>query len=634
MERNIKRKTYISTLILCLLSGLEPMWAQAEETVVVEEVGILPAYVVVATRTPLGLDRVSPSIDYIGNEEIELWKDRDLVDTLERIPGVALKTSGATGNVASMFVRGANSDQTAIFIDGRRLNPTFSGQYDLESLSVTNLQSVQILKGGASVNYGSSGIGGVIDLRTQGTATEEGLRGSATAEFGSNGYRLFGLETTYSDDRLSFSVGGTALKTENEHPHDTYERFTILPQFYYKLNEHLSVELVSQYSESDKDLPGSLSSSSWTDYSETESWLLSPGFRYATDLLSVHLFYSRSSYIGKGVNYSPFYNEITCDEVNLQADYSASESLLLSLGGSYRKDDVYRRGLYQNKLQQAGVFGQAIWLVSDAFELRGGLRFDDFSDYDSAVTSSLEAIYTVSDCNLSFFAKLSTAYAPPSGQDLAYDENIDSGSLPIDTPLNPEESVSYEIGVRQELLDEKLEWSLLFFRNEIDALIVYQDYSYYDTIGTYIYVGSDTYNVESATTEGLEFQLDFAFCEKLTGSLAYTYLTAKNDDLDARLLYRPRHLLQIGLDYDLLSNLKFATYLVGQFDREGGYIYNGQVNYDIEDFVTVDLNITWSINDQWDLFTRVGNLLDESYAVTDGYPSLGRMGIVGLKYVF
>lgn len=611
------------------------MCTQAEEKAVAEQVGILPAYVVVATRTPLGLDRVSPSIDYVGKEDMELWQDRDLVDTLARVPGVAVKTSGATGSVASLFVRGANSDQTAIFLDGRRLNPTFSGQYDLESLSVTNLQSVQILKGGASVNYGSSGIGGVIDLRTQGSATEEGLNGRSTAEIGSNSYQLFGLESTYADDRLSFSVGGTAIKTENERPHDTYERFTILPQFYYKLNEHLSVELVSQYSESDKDLPGSLSFSSSTDYSETESWLLSPGFRYATDLLSVHFFYSRSAYIGEGIDYSsPFYNEITSDEVNLQADYSASESLLLSLGGSYRKDDVYRRGLYQNKLQQAGVFGQAIWMVSDTLELRGGLRFDDFSDFDSAFTSSLEAIYTVSDYDLSFFAKLSTAYAPPSGQDLAYDENIDSGSLPIDTPLNPEESVSYEIGVRQELLDEKLEWSLLFFRNEIDALIVYQDYSYYDTIGTYIYVGSDTYNVESATTEGVEFQLDFAFCERLSGSLDYTYLTAVNDDLDARLLYRPRHLLQIGLDYDLLSNLTFATYLVGQFDREGGYIYNGQVNYDIEDFVTVDLNIKWSINDQWDVFTRVGNLLDESYAVTDGYPSLGRTGIVGLKYVF
>ncbi|MDP4611413.1 MAG: TonB-dependent receptor plug domain-containing protein, partial [Opitutales bacterium] len=480
-----KSSLWASILLLPVVSFADEV---ASETAEME--GELAPYVVVATRTPLGLDRVSPSVDYVGKEEIELWQDRDLVDTLERISGLAVKTSGATGNVSSMFVRGANSDQTAIFLDGRRLNPTFSGQYDLESLSVSNLQSVQILKGGASVNFGSSGIGGVIDLRTESTPQKEGLSGNATAEFGSNGYQLFGLESTYTDDRLSFSIGGTQLNTDNERPHDSYERLTILPRFDYKLTDHLSVELVAQYSESDKELPGSLTLGSLTDYSETESWLLSPGIRYATDLLTAHLFYSRSSYIGEGVNYYPFYNEITGDEINLQIDYSATESLLLSMGAVYRNDDVFRRGLYQNNLQQAGVFGQAIWLLSDAFELRGGIRFDDFSDYDSAVTGSLEAIYTLTDYDLSFFAKLSTAYAPPSGQDLAYDENIDSGGNPTDTALSSEESVSYEVGLRQKLFGEKLVWSLLFFRNEIDEMIVYEDYSYYDLNWKFFYVGS------------------------------------------------------------------------------------------------------------------------------------------------
>lgn len=629
MERPIRPTTYILTGTLAFLSSFSPSSAQAEELTDIEATGVLPTYVVVATRTPLGLDRVSPSVQYVGQDEMEFWQDRNLVDTLERVSGLALKSSGAPGNVASLFVRGANSDQTALFLDGRRLNPTFSGQYDLESLSVSNLESVQILKGGASVNFGSSGIGGAIDLRTQSPAAQAaGWSGSTKAEFGTNAYRLFGLESAFAEGGLSFNLGATVLETENERAHDHYERLAILPRLDYKLTDHWSVELIGQYIETDKDLPGSRSFPSLTDYSETESWLLSPGVRYATDLLSAHLFYSRSSYVGEGVNYLPFYNEITGDEVNLQLDYSATDSLLLSFGALYRNDAIYRRGLYENNLEQGGVFGQAIWLLSEAFELRGGLRFDDFSDYDSAVTGSVEAIYNLPDLDLALFAKLSSAYAPPSAQDLAYDENIDSGGNPTNTPLNPEESVSYEFGLRQKLFDEKLVWSLVLFRNDIDELIVYEDYSYYDINWVYTYVGSDTFNVESATTEGIEFEIDYAFSEKLNGSLAYTYLTAVNEDLDARLLYRPRHLLQIGLSYDVLSNLTVGSHLIGQFDRDG------QVNYDIEDFVTVDLSVNWTINERWDAFARVGNLLDESYAVTDGYPSLGRNGVVGLKYAF
>ena len=116
----------------------------------------LDPYVVVATRTPLSPLRVSPSIAYIGSEEMVLWQDSSLVDVLERQAGINLKVNGSIGSVSSMFIRGTNSDNSAIFLDGRRLNAAFSGQYDLESLSLNNIDSVQLMKGGSTVNYGGS----------------------------------------------------------------------------------------------------------------------------------------------------------------------------------------------------------------------------------------------------------------------------------------------------------------------------------------------------------------------------------------------------------------------------------------------------------------------------------------------
>ena len=623
--------TTLLIVSLCAQIGLSSqMVNSAEEPLAF--VDTLPTYVVVATRTPLGLDRVSPSVTYIGAGEMESWQDSELVDTLARVPGILLTTYGAPGNVASMFLRGAESDQTALFLDGRRLNPTFSGQYGLESISLSNLDNVQVLKGGASVNYGSSGIGGVIDLRTRTASIEDGTRGSIKVETGSNDYYRVGLDTSFSDDRIAFSLGSTYLETENERANDAYNYFSATPSFNLRINDVLSLELITQYTETQKELPGSISFSSTSDYLDSESWLISPGVRYATDLLSAHFFYSHTDYSAEGVQYSPVYNEVVGDNLNLQVNYSAADSLLLTAGAVYRKDDIYRRGLYQNTVEQAGLFVQSIWQVNDQLELRTGFLFHKYTDYDDSTTGSLELIYTLEDCHLSIFGKLATAYAPPSGQDLAYDENIDSLGSAANTPLNPEESVSYELGLRQKLLEDNLQWSLVVFRNEIDNLITYEDYSYYDTNFNYIYVGSDTYNVGEATTEGIEFSVDYAFSEKIDLALGYTYLTANNDAKNMRLAYRPRHQLQLTATYRPAESLSLGFSGVGYSDRERGRYL--QSNTDVEDYYVVNFVADWSINDHWSLFARVENLLDEQYAPQFGYPALGRAGYIGARFEF
>ena len=130
-----------------------------EEPSASEPVYELQDFVVVATRTPLGLDRVSPSVSYISMEEMEIWQDVLSTDLLEREAGLTLISSGAMGAQTSLFTRGTNSDHTSFFIDGRRMSSGFGNLFDLEHIQVSGLESVQVLKGAASVQYGSSNIG-------------------------------------------------------------------------------------------------------------------------------------------------------------------------------------------------------------------------------------------------------------------------------------------------------------------------------------------------------------------------------------------------------------------------------------------------------------------------------------------
>ena len=630
----------------------------AEEATVDEAAGTLPPYVVVSTRTPLGLDRVSPSVDYIGEGEMEFWQDRSLVDSLFRVPGVAIWSNGTAGSLSSLSIRGAESNHTSFFLDGRRLNPGFGNQYDLESLNTDNLGSLQIQRGASSVNYGSSGIGGAVALESRSTLEGDGLSGAVAVEAGSNQFRNATSSIRYSEGDWGFSAGALALSTDNERANDDFGRESFQGRFDYRIADAWTFELIGQYVESEKGSPGVITNPKADDRQWTTNWLLSPGLRYATDELTVHLFYSRSESLIENDTadfFGAIYqteNEIESDELNAQVDYSLSEEALLTFGAVYRNDRAYNPNLnaysaflpeapYENRFEQTGLWTQLQWRLCEAIELRAGFRYDSYSDYDDSLNGNLELIYYVTE-KTSLFAKVATSYAPPSALDLAFDEDqaiIDDGFggeviVPNVTSLNPEESVSYELGIRHDLLDDRMRLSAVLFRNEIDELITFislqDENDPFDSFDDEF--GSDTLNVEEATTEGLEFSAEYAPTDWLDLSLAYTYLTATNDSEDRRLAYRPRHLLQFDAIYQANDALSFGANLLGQFERERGRFQ--QSNLDVEDFVVVNLVAEWDVCENWTLFGRVGNLLDESYAPVFGYPALGRAGYIGARFEF
>ncbi|WPJ95520.1 TonB-dependent receptor [Coraliomargarita algicola] len=651
-----KQLTFFSAA-LCVASNIVPSMLSAEEDVT-SLADPLPAYVVVATRTPVSLDRVSPSVSFIGEDEIEFWQDRSLVDSISRIPGVATWSNGTPGSLTSLSIRGSESNHTSFFLDGRRLNPGFGNQYDLESLAVQNLASVQVQSGASSVNYGASGIGGAVALQSKSTLGGDGLSGDVSLEVGANAYRNGSVSALYSEDNWGFSIGASQLKTDNERENDDFERESLQGRFDYELFDDFTFELVGQYSDAEKGAAGVITNPKLEDRQWTTNWLLSPGVRYATDVITMHLFYSRSeSRIDNDIEdfFGSIYqteNKVGSDEVNLQVDYTFSDDALFTFGAVYRNDHAENPNLnsyssfvpvlpYENRFEQTGLWSQIQWQLSSSLEVRAGLRYDRYSDYDSSVNGNVEAIYHFTE-DSSVFVKVATSYSPPSALDLAFDEDqalVDDGLggemlVANTTILNPEESVSYELGFEQELLDDQLKLAVVFFRNEIDELITYE--SLVDVNDPFDFFdddyGSDTLNVEEATTEGVELSIDYAATDKVDLGLSYTYLTATNDSEDQRLAYRPRHQLQLSATFRPVENLSFGLSALGQFDRERGQYL--QPNLDVEDYFVVNLVSEWTINEEWSLFARVGNLLDEDYASVFGYPALGRAGYIGARFEF
>ena len=639
------KHTALLTAALCFTANLAPSLVGAAEESSSAAIDTLPTYVVVATRTPLILDRVSPSVDYISGEEVKLTQARSLIDILGNAAGMVVIESGAIGAQTSLFTRGTESNHTAFFMDGRRLSAGLGNQYDLDFLTIDNLNSIQMQRGASTVNYGSSGIGGVVDLRTKSALSGGKSDVTVETEIGANAYRRGAVSVSIAENFFGLSVTASKLSTDNERDNDEYDVENVTVHTDYRLSDEWSLELIGKFTDAMKELPGSVISPKLSDSQNTENWLISPGILYATDDLDLHFFYSRSNtqttlnqirssyeswnYLGD----FPISNviEVNSDELSLQVDYSLSQDALLTTGLVYRSDDASNSNLefdptspvipYAQDFEQIGGYAQILWMIGD-FELRSGLRFDDYSEFDSQLTGSVEVIYDINNFDAAVFAKMATSYAPPGAADIAFD------LPPYDTPLAAEQSESCEIGIKQSLFNGNLEWSMVAFRNKIEDMLGYVAHEV--APDTYEY---DTINVKSALTEGLEFSAVCLLTQKANLSLDYTYLTAIDEDTNERLLRRPRHMLQLGAGYEFSRSFYAALQATGYFQREDLNPFSF-IQTDVEDFFVVRLFANWQVNEELSFFARVENLSDEKYAQAAGYPALGRAGYIGARFEF
>jgi vitamin B12 transporter len=121
--------------------------------------------VVSVTRLPMSVGEVPAAVTVITGDELRAAGTRLLVDALRHVPGIAVAQGGSTGAMTSLFLRGGESDYVRVLIDGVPANEP-GGAFDFAHLPVENIERVEIVRGPASVLYGSDAVAGVIQIFT------------------------------------------------------------------------------------------------------------------------------------------------------------------------------------------------------------------------------------------------------------------------------------------------------------------------------------------------------------------------------------------------------------------------------------------------------------------------------------
>ena len=195
--------------------------------------------VVTGSRFEENLNEVPADIKVITRDEIANSTSQNIPDVLSQIGGLNVRsTNGGQLNLDATVDMGgygaAANSNTLVLVDGQRINPIDSGNINWESVPIDSIERIEILRGGASVQYGNGAVGGVINIITNGNRTKLNQASVAYGSFGttignaivrdgvdqttyqvtantsnSNGWRQNSAANAYSfDGKITQSFGG------------------------------------------------------------------------------------------------------------------------------------------------------------------------------------------------------------------------------------------------------------------------------------------------------------------------------------------------------------------------------------------------------------------------------------------
>ncbi|RPH59039.1 MAG: TonB-dependent receptor, partial [Burkholderiales bacterium] len=160
-----------------LVAGLFPPCASSQS---------LYPVVVTATRSETTIDRALADVTVIDAQAIRDAGASTLPALLRSAGGIEISQTGGAGSLSGLFVRGARNSQTAILVDGIRMENPLSGGGLIENLPLSSIERIEIVRGPSSALYGSGAIGGVVQIFTRPSGAQ-GWRPFASVAAGSQG---------------------------------------------------------------------------------------------------------------------------------------------------------------------------------------------------------------------------------------------------------------------------------------------------------------------------------------------------------------------------------------------------------------------------------------------------------------
>ena len=176
-----------AAMLLALFYSAEPAIAQNGNDTTVQY--RLKEVVVTGTRLDVVSDKSPSSVTVLDKAALGAQNGDVVATAIQGFPGIFLRSYGSAGALATLSVRGQNPEHTLVLVDGQRYSNFQNGNTDLGIFSLSNIERIEMARGGYSSVYGADAVGGVINIIMQ--RPQEQMRGSVASTAGSYGYQSY-----------------------------------------------------------------------------------------------------------------------------------------------------------------------------------------------------------------------------------------------------------------------------------------------------------------------------------------------------------------------------------------------------------------------------------------------------------
>ena len=587
-----------------------------------------PAAILSAGRMATYGGRVGSSYEVITAEEIARSQKTTVLEVLRGRAGISVASQGGRGGLTSVFMRGGNSSHTKVLLDGIPINDPSNASrlFDFSTMTVDNIERIEILRGPQGVLYGSDSIGGVINIVTRRGEGKPRLVVSGMG--GSFGTGRSSMSLSGGDEKQYYSISGSYFSSENishassargNSERDPYRNSTVAGRFGRHLGDDLHLDYVFRYTETVAEIDD-FDFVSGLPVDNLGRANLSNQFFHRIQMQKLQMDGSIEHVVGfsltnfdrrdtdPGLAPSQYLGQTRV--FDYQSNLLLTENNQFTVGASYQHEQASSDQDPLARQFSSAVYLQDQFTLGNRLHTTAGVRWDDYSTAGRASTYRVTSVLQVDDSGLAVHSSLGTGFRAP-----ALAENLFTFGNP---DLRPEYSRGWDVGIEKRLAEGRLIVDTTFFRNDFRDLIVFNPNSSLGPFGA-------LENVGSARSAGVELSARWLWSEETSVRASYTFDDAIDHGSGSQLPRRPRDSFLITLDHQLNEQTSAGLTLLHVGNRN-------DVAQQLESYYKLDLYLSWTLNDEWRIFARMDNMLDQQYEEIFGYGTPGIGGFAGLSW--
>jgi len=623
--------------------------SSAERSVGLDEV------VVVANRMPEPLSKIGNSVTVLNDLSIQASQAVSVADLLVTTPGISMVRNGALGAVTSVFIRGADSDQTLVLIDGVALNEPAapSGGFDFSSLLTSDVTRVEIVRGAQSVLYGSQAIGGVINVITSDPTSV--FEGHASVEGGSHSTSYLSSGFGGKDGALTYKLAGSYYNTAGIPAFDAQyggKRLTgsrmegVVGSIRYGFNPNTELDLHGYAAREAVAFDG-YNTPTYTFGDDSEHGVLNEligyvGLKFKVPSIGLINKLAFEYTDTERHNFDPYAGPVTETFYgighNMRTDYQGTWEISPSVSAVFGLQDEHTTirtdtpaydypaptPLSASASIQSG-FGQLQIMPLHALTLTAGGRVDHHSVFGSHSTAQIAGAWVLDNERTVLRSSFSQGFKAPTLYQLygAY------GNL----ALLPETSSSWDAGIEHHSYHKNAMVGLIYFHRVSHDLI-----NFFDCVNVTPLCATEPYgyyaNISESIASGIELQARLSLTSALSAAANYTYTNTKDTSAGTTtsgnvLPRRPKNSANFTASY------QFKKASVSLSVRYSGLSFDDPANrIALGGYTLVDLKGSYPVGLTTELYARLENLTDRHYETAYQYGQLGRVAFLGARTKF